>query len=82
MVISWNAFTGTIFLPCPQCEIASEIDTPALLRAINLKSRFRCSDCGCEFELEFVRLTRSAEQANEAEGELAGKAPNNHRTED
>lgn len=49
-------------LDCPQCGEVGEVTLTRFINAINRNEKWHCSDCGCDFKIEFVSLTRSAER--------------------
>lgn len=72
----------TIVLICPHCGERTETHLMAFLAANNFGASCECLACHLEYYVEIHCLTRAAEQRDEADGELAGKAPNALSTED
>ena len=71
-----------VLVTCPHCGQYSEEDMQILFAAHRDNAPLRHLDCGKDFYVDLTCLTRAAEQRDEADGELAGKAPNDLSTED
>lgn len=52
---------------CPECNLSASVTLLRFIQAINQGSKWHCADCGCEFTVQIVSLTRATELRNEAD---------------
>ena len=71
-----------ILINCPHCRFSSRYDIGFIEDAIRATSPIVCVACSKRFTILTMRQTRVVEQRDETDGELAGKAPKELRTED
>ena len=83
MMLHYDNFFETVTLTCPHCGSSTEIDYRAFLLVLNLHlGGQRCFDCGCDYAVTTICLTRVVEHRDEAVGEGADETPKFLSTED
>ena len=75
-------YDHVLMLRCPKCNWRFPVKLPAFCLATKGGHYISCAACGEDYGVHVDLLARAAEQRDEADGELAGKAPNVLSTED
>lgn len=81
-IVSARPESQGIKIRCPHCKFQQRVDVSFVEDAIMENGVIICVACDKVFRIVSVSLSRAAEQRDEADGELAGKAPNSLSTKD